>query len=392
MFEIKKERITLGLDELKQNPKNPKLHNDELIESSINTLGYASEVVVDENNVILAGHGRIKALETVGYTKIDVIRILNWTEEQKEKFLLADNQATLLGGFDMEKLKLFDKDILDFSKMDTDFLVTPDEKDDEIPEAPKVAKSHAGDIYDLGRHRLICGDSTKLEDLVALMDGKKADLYLTDPPYNVNYEGGTKEALKIENDNKTDDDFRQFLRDAFFNANEVMKAGAVFYIWHSDSEGFNFRGACRDVAWQVRQCLIWNKSSMVMGRQDYHWKHEPCLYGWKEGAGHLWASDRKQTTVINFERPTKSTLHPTMKPVELMAYQVMNNTKGEDIVLDSFLGSGSVMIACEKTGRTCYGLELDPKYSDVIVERWCKFTGITEIIKNGKKYHWSISE
>lgn len=188
--------------------------------------------------------------------------------------------------------------------------------------------------------------------------------------------------LKIENDSMGDDEFRQFLRDAFACADMVMKPGAVFYIWHADSEGFNFRAACKDTAWKVRQCLIWAKNSIVMGRQDYQWKHEPCLYGWKDGAGHLWASDRKQTTIINWDRPSRNAEHPTMKPIGLFDYQIKNNTKGGDIVLDLFGGSGTTLMACEQNKRIAYLMELDPKYCDVIVERWEKFTGKKAVLVN----------
>jgi site-specific DNA-methyltransferase (adenine-specific) len=221
----------------------------------------------------------------------------------------------------------------------------------------------------------MCGDSTSIDAAEKLMDGHLADQLITDPPYNVAYEGKTKDALTIQNDSMSDDSFREFLRDAFTAADTVMKAGAVFYIWHADSEGYNFRGACKDAGWTVRQCLIWNKNSLVMGRQDYHWKHEPCLYGWKDGAGHLWSTDRKQVTVLEFNRPTRNDIHPTMKPVDLIEYQVLNNTKGSDIVLDLFGGSGSTLIACEKTNRNNRSMELDPKYCDVIVKRWQEYTG-----------------
>lgn len=207
-------------------------------------------------------------------------------------------------------------------------------------------------------------------------------MLLTDPPYNVAYEGKTKDKLTIQNDSMEDSSFRQFLRDAFSTADSVMKSGAVFYIWHADSEGYNFRGACKDVGWTVRQCIVWNKNSMVMGRQDYQWKHEPCLYGWKEGAGHLWASDRKQTTVIDWERPSRSDIHPTMKPVGLFDYQIKNNTKGGDIVLDLFNGSGTTIIACEQNGRTAYGMELDPRYVDATVKRWENLTGKKAVLLN----------
>jgi site-specific DNA-methyltransferase (adenine-specific) len=207
-------------------------------------------------------------------------------------------------------------------------------------------------------------------------------MLLTDPPYNVAYEGKTADALTIQNDSMSDATFRKFLRDAFTAADSVMKPGAVFYIWHADSEGYNFRGACFDIEWQVRQCLIWNKNVMVMGRQDYHWRHEPCLYGWKSGAAHLWATDRKQTTVLNFDRPSRNLEHPTMKPVALFEYQLLNNTKGGDLCLDLFGGSGTTLIACEKNGRYARLMELDPKYCDVIVRRWQAFTGKQAVLES----------
>lgn len=241
---------------------------------------------------------------------------------------------------------------------------------DEAPKVEEKAYSKPGAVYQLGRHRVMCADATFEENYGKLMEGMKADLYLTDPLYNVNYEGKTKDKLTIQNDKKDDVDFRAFLGDAFRRADEVMKKGAVFYIWHADSEGFNFRASVKDVGWEVKQCLIWVKNSIVMGRQDYHWQHEPCLYGWKAGASHSWYSDRTQSTTLNFERPTSSQDHPTMKPIALMAYLIKNNTKEEDIVLDNFLGSGSTLIAAEQTGRTCYGMELDPRYVDVIRKRY----------------------
>jgi site-specific DNA-methyltransferase (adenine-specific) len=232
----------------------------------------------------------------------------------------------------------------------------------------------------------MCGDSTQIDQLEKLCNGRLVDMWLTDPPYNValgmnetpeeaKKRNRRTDGLTVKNDSMSNDDFRQFLRDAYVAADVVMKQGAVFYIWHADSEGFNFRGAAVDAGWKVRQCLIWKKSSIVMGRQDYHWKHEPCLYGWKEGAGHLWAADRKQSTILEFEKPGRNGEHPTMKPVALFEYQMLNNTKGGDIVLDSFGGSGTTMIAAEKNGRVGYLMEFDPKYCDVIVKRWENFTG-----------------
>ena len=268
---------------------------------------------------------------------------------------------------------------LDFS--DFDFDLTEDE-DTEIIEddAPEIDEdnppiSKLGDVWKLGTHRLMCGDSTNVEHVLKLMGEERADMLLTDPPYNVAYEGKTKKKLTIQNDEQSDTDSRQFLVDAFESADAVMKPGAVFYIWHADSEGYNFRGACFDIGWKVRQCLIWNKNSIVMGRQDYHWKHEPCLYGWKEGASHLWAADRKQTTVIDWQRPSKAEIHPTMKPVGLFDYQIKNNTKGGDIVLDLFNGSGTTIMACEQNGRIARCMELDPRYVDATIKRWEEFTG-----------------
>lgn len=225
------------------------------------------------------------------------------------------------------------------------------------------------------KHRIMCGDSTSEADVAKLMNGEKVDLWLTDPPYNVAYVGKTSDSLTIQNDSMSNEDFRSFLVEVYKAANSVMKPGAVFYIWHADSEGYNFRGAAFDIGWKVRQCLIWVKDVLVMGRQDYHWKHEPCLYGWKEGAGHKWSSDRKQTTCLEFDRPKRNDVHPTMKPVALFEYQILNNTDKGDIILDSFSGSGTTIIACEKTNRTCYGMEIDDQYISVIIKRWEDYTG-----------------
>jgi site-specific DNA-methyltransferase (adenine-specific) len=271
--------------------------------------------------------------------------------------------------------------MLGFSVDELDALLNPTQltdgltDEDAVPEVPIEPKTKLGDIYQLGNHRLMCGDSTSIDAVEKLMDGQLADQLVTDPPYNIAYEGGSKKREQIKNDEMADEEFRQFLKDVYIAADAVMKAGAVFYIWHADTEGYNFRGAARDMGWRVRQTLIWNKDNSAFGRSDYHWKHEPCLYGWKEGSAHLWATDRKQTTVISCKRPSKSDLHPTMKPVELMEYQILNNTKGSDIVLDLFGGSGSTMIAAEKVGRHSRLMELDPKYCDVIIKRWEDFTG-----------------
>ena len=371
--------------------KNSRTHSDAQvaqIAASIKEFGWTNPILVDGTKGIIAGHGRLMAARKLGLVKVPVIELKDMTESQKKAYVIADNQLAMNAGWDIELLKIevadlnedgFDLELLGFDNKMLDSLLEPEVKEgltdeDAVPEVPKEPKTKLGDVYILGEHRLMCGDSTSIESVEKLTDGL-VDILVTDPPYNVNYEGATKDKLKIMNDSMDDSTFRQFLRDAFVAANAVMKQGAVYYIWHADSEGYNFRGACRDAGWTVRQTLIWAKDSMVMGRQDYHWKHEPCLYGWKDGAAHLWASDRKQTTIIECKKPRVNDIHPTMKPVELMEYQILNNTKGQDVVLDLFGGSGSTLIACEKTGRKARLMELDPKYCDVIVKRWEDFTG-----------------
>jgi len=377
------EIIEKRLSEIKPYEKNPR-RNDEAVKyvaESIKQFGFKVPIVIDSKNIIVAGHTRYKAAKKLSLEQVPCIVADDLTDEQIKAFRLADNKVAEKAEWDFDLLSEELDDLLDFDMtafgFEDDMLteepeVEEDDFDEELPEEPWVKP---GDIYQLGNHRLMCGDSTVLDDVEKLMGGLQADLLLTDPPYNVDYEGKTKEKLKIQNDKMDNDNFRQFLVDAFSNADMVMKPGAVFYIWHADSEGYNFRGACNDVLWKVRQCLIWAKNSMVMGRQDYQWKHEPCLYGWKDGAGHLWASDRKQTTILNFERPTKNDLHPTMKPIALFDYQIKNNTKGGDIVLDLFGGSGTTIMACEQNGRRAYTMEFDPRYAQVIIERWEKFTG-----------------
>lgn len=380
----------IPLKNLKPYENNPRKNDDAVkyVAESIKEFGFKVPIVIDKNNVIVAGHTRYKAAKKLKMSEVPCIIADDLTDEQIKAFRLADNKVAEKAEWDFDLLNTELDDIID---LDMELFGFEDALQDDAEEAvedefevelPPEPKSKLGDIYQLGNNRLMCGDSTVLEDVEKLMGGEQADMLLTDPPYNVNYEGKTKDKLKIKNDQMGNDNFRQFLTDAFSNADMVMKPGAVFYIWHADSEGYNFRGACFDAGWTVRQCLIWNKNSMVMGRQDYQWKHEPCLYGWKEGAGHLWASDRKQTTVINFDKPTRNDMHPTMKPIPLFDYQIKNNTKGGDVVLDLFGGSGTTIMACEQNGRRGYSMEYDPRYVDVIVDRWEKFTGAKAVLLN----------
>jgi site-specific DNA-methyltransferase (adenine-specific) len=370
------------LDELIPYENNPRDNDDavDYVAESIKEFGFKVPIIIDKNNVIVAGHTRYKACKKLGINEVPCLVADDLTEEQIKAFRLADNKVAEIATWDFEKLDLelstleLDMELFGFEIIEDEEPVEATEDDYEV-EVPEEPKAKYGDVYQLGKHRLMCGDSTSIDDVEKLMNGAKVDLLITDPPYNVNYEGATKDKLTIMNDKMDNDNFRQFLLDAFTCADNVMKDGAAFYIWHADSEGYNFRGACFDVGWTVRQCLIWNKNSLVLGRQDYHWKHEPCLYGWKDGASHNWYGDRKQTTVLDFDRPSRNAEHPTMKPIPLFDYQIQNNTKKGDIVLDLFGGSGTTLMACEQSGRTCYINELDPKYVDVIINRWEQFTG-----------------
>ena len=394
------------IDQLVPYARNSRTHSPAQvgqIAASIVEFGFTNPVLADQKGIV-AGHGRVLGASKVYASgqslrlpngqelprgTVPVIDCTGWSEAQRKAYVVADNQIALNAGWDMDLLKLevgdlheagFDLGLLGFDAQFLDGLMAPDGTEgltdpDEAPPVADEPVSVLGDVWVLGDHRIMCGDSTSIEAVERLCNRAKVDVLITDPPYNVAYEGKTKDALKIKNDSMSADAFRQFLRDAFVAADAVMKPGASFYIWHADVEGYNFRGACQDMGWQVRQCLIWEKDSLVLGRQDYQWIHEPCLYGWTEGAAHLWAADRKQTTTLKFERPKRNDVHPTMKPVALIEYQLLNNTKGGDVVLDLFGGSGTTLIAAEKQGRVARLMELDPRYVDVEVLRWQAFTG-----------------
>jgi len=370
-----------------RNPRN----NDESVDnvaSSIKEFGFRQPIVVDEDFVVLAGHTRLKASKKLNLKEVPVHMATGLSDGQKKAFRLMDNRSAEDSKWDDKLLSLelvdlkelgLDLDITGFTEKEIVTALNVEESyvgltdEDETPEIPEEAETEIGQIWKLGNHRVLCGDNTDSQSLEKLLDDKTADLYLTDPPYNVNYEGSN--ALKIKNDNLKDEDFNTFLTESFLNARQKLKSGSSFYIFHADSEGYNFRSACRNSELDVRQCLIWVKNALVMGRQDYHWQHEPILYGWMKGSSHSWYSDRKQTTILNFPKPMKNKEHPTMKPVAMVEYLIKNSSKHEDIVLDTFLGSGSIIIACEKSNRICYGIELEPKYCDVIIKRWEDFTG-----------------
>lgn len=374
--------INVPINDVKPYPNNPR-DNDNAVKATANSIeefGWQQPIVVDRNYVIIVGHTRLKAAQKLGLKEVP-ITVANLTEEKANAYRLADNKTGELADWNMEMLQeeLTQLDEIDMASFgfDDELNNIDDEEavdDDFNPEPPEHPKSKLGQIYQLGCHRLMCGDATNENDVSKLLSGKKADMLLTDPPYNINYQGKTKSRLKIENDNMESSKFKQFLKDSFNAADKNLKSGAAFYIWHSETQRCNFEGACLEVGWQVRQNLIWNKSSMTLGRQDYQWKHEPCLYGWTEGTHH-WYADRSQTTILDFDKPNSSELHPTMKPVPLFDYQIKNSSKKDDIILDLFGGSGTTIIACEQDNRCGYLMELDPKYVDVIIKRWQDFTG-----------------
>lgn len=379
--------------------KNPR-KNDvavDAVAASIKEFGFRIPILLDKNGTIIAGHTRLKAATKLGLKEVPCIYADDLSEEQVKALRLADNKTAELADWDFDLLNDELLDIIDIDMTSFGFEelldARPDLEDEEDfdvdADVPAIVK--AGERYQLGNHILMCGDSTNKEDVTKLLRGGVADLLLTDPPYNVNYSGGTKEKLTIANDDMDDSSFYQFLIDAFANADSVMRPGAAFYIWHADSNGLTFRRACNDAGWQIRQCLIWVKNSMVLGRQDYQWKHEPCLYGWKDGASHYFVADRTETTVLEdeldavvneekttilrYDKPTSSKLHPTMKPVKLMGDLIYNSSRKGDNVLDLFGGSGTTLIACEETGRNCFMMEYDPHYCDVIISRWEALTG-----------------
>lgn len=381
---------SVKIKEIKPYDRNAKKHDDTQINNvaeSIRQFGFVQPIVIDSNGVIVIGHCRFEAAKRLKYAEVPCIMVDDLTPEQVDALRIVDNK-TNESPWDIdlltEELQDLDLSMFDFAwDLMEETAEATEITEDEAPEVDKTNDpiSKFGQIWKLGRHRLMCGDSTSEENVKALLGGAKADLLLTDPPYGVDYTGKTKDALKIQNDAKTDEEMIEFLSSAFRAADAVMKPGAVFYIWYAGTKEHAFDKACQLTGWEVRQILIWAKNTMVMGRQDYQWKHEPCIYGWKGGAGHLWASDRKQTTILEFDRPTVNKEHPTMKPIALFDYQIQNNTKGGDIVLDLFGGSGTTIMACEQNGRNACVMEYDPKYVDVIIKRWENFTGEKAVLE-----------
>lgn len=378
---------------IKSNPDNPRLIKDERFKKLVKSIKEFPEmlhlrpIVVNDEMVVLGGNMRLKACKEAGLTEVPVIKASSLTPDQQREFIIKDNLG--FGEWDWELIanEWDAEQVTDWGMEIPDFAIKAEASEDDY-EVPDEIQTDIvlGDLFEIGDHRLLCGDSTQTDTFGTLFGDQFADLVVTDPPYNVAYEGKTKEKLKISNDKQTDGDFYQFLYDFYTSLGSYTKSGGAWYVWHADSEGANFRKAMSDSGIMVKQCLIWVKNSMVMGRQDYHWQHEPCLYGWKEGAAHGWYSDRKQTTVLNFDRPQRNAEHPTMKPVPLIAYQIGNSSKHGDIVADGFGGSGTTMVASHQMGRKCYMVEFDPKYCQVIVDRMRKLDPSIKIKRNGIDY------
>ena len=388
---------------------NARTHSPEQINklrSSLREFGFINPVIIDRDFNVIAGHGRITAAKEEGINEVPCVFVDYLTEAQKKAYILADNRMAMDAGWDEELLKVeiealqaedFDLSLTGFdeSELAGFFDTADDAKDDDFDvdaelEKPPVTKS--GDLWLLGNHRLLCGDSTREESYTLLMNGKKANLVVTDPPYNVNYQGT---AGKIKNDNLENDKFYQFLFDAFTCMEKAMADDASIYVFHADTEGLNFRKAFADAGFYLSGTCIWKKQSLVLGRSPYQWQHEPCLFGWKKNGKHQWYSDRKQTTIWEFDKPKKNGDHPTMKPVPLIAYPIKNSSMSNCIVLDPFGGSGSTLIACEQTNRICHTIELDEKYCDVIIKRYIEQVGTSEnvsVVRDGKSIRFDDLE
>ena len=388
---------------------NARTHSPEQINklrSSLREFGFINPIIIDKDYGVIAGHGRLLAAKEEGMTEVPCVFADHLTEAQKKAYIIADNRMALDAGWDEELLRVeiealqadaFDLALTGFdekelSKLFDDGNETEDDGFNVEEELKKPVFSKAGDVWTLGRHRLICGDSTKAETYETLMEGKKANLVVTDPPYNVNYEGT---AGKIQNDNMTSEKFFDFLFDAFSNMEKVMADDASIYVFHADTEGLNFRKAFDAAGFYLSGCCIWKKPSLVLGRSPYQWIHEPCLFGWKKSGKHQWYSDRKQTTVWEFEKTKKNTDHPTMKPIPLLSYPIANSSMSNTLVLDPFGGSGSTLIACEQMDRSCYTIELDEKYCDVIVRRYIEFKGSSDgvsVLRDGAELKYEDVE
>ena len=406
----------LSIEQLKLDPNNARKHDNanlEAIAGSLTQFGQRKPIVISQENTVVAGNGTLTAAKWLGWTEIDVVRVpADWDTDRIKAFALADNRTAELASWDDEVLnqQLAELDAAGYEISEFGFelpdvpILDIETFEDEAPETPEKPETELGDVWQLGNHRLVCGDSTKSSAHKAALDGNLADCVFTDPPYNVAYQGGTKDKLTIQNDDMDDAAFDEFLFKFYQATIENTKEGGPIYVCHADSAGEAFRHNMEKAGWLLKQCLIWVKDSLVLGRQDYNWQHEPILYGWKPGAAHSWYGPFTNTTVIEMEkrdwknaskqelvdfitdafstssvirekRPRKNDIHPTMKPIALVSKMLKNSCQSGDRVLDPFGGSGSTLIACEQLGLKAAIIELDPKYCDVIIKRWETLTG-----------------
>ncbi|MCD7716083.1 MAG: site-specific DNA-methyltransferase [Lachnospiraceae bacterium] len=397
------------VEKLVQYVNNARTHSPEQItklRSSLREFGFINPVIVDRDYGVIAGHGRIEAAKAEGIIEVPCVFAGHLTEAQKKAYILADNRMAMDAGWDEELLRIeieslqgedfdigltgFDeKELADLFSNSSDSEVEDDDFD--LSEAlEKAAFVEKGDVWTVGRHRLMCGDATSAEDVSKLMDGKKANLIVTDPPYGVSFK--SSDGLTIQNDSMKGDDFYTFLYKSFQNMVAHMENGGAAYVFHADTEGLNFRKAFVDAGFHLAGVCIWVKNSLVLGRSDYQWQHEPVLYGFLQNGKHPWYSDRKQTTIWNYDKPKRNENHPTSKPLDLLGYPISNSTQENAIVLDTFGGSGSIMMACEQLNRICYSMELDEKYASVILRRYVEMTGNADdvsVIRGGETIPYS---
>ena len=384
---------------------NARTHSPEQVmklRSSLREFGFINPIIIDRDYGIIAGHGRLLAAKEEGITEVPCVFVDYLTEAQKKAYILADNRMAMDAGWDEELLRVeiealqgeaFDVSLTGFDEKELADLFKDgsdsdaEEDDYDLSAAlEKAAFVKRGDIWTVGRHRLMCGDATSAEDVAALMDGRKANLILTDPPYGVSFKSSS--GLTIQNDSMKDEEFYHFLLDSFKNMADHLEKGGAAYVFHADTEGLNFRRAFIDAGFHLAGCCIWVKDSLVLGRSDYQWQHEPVLYGFMQNGKHQWYSDRKQTTIWNFAKPKRNANHPTSKPLDLLGYPIGNSTQENAIVIDTFGGSGSTLMACEQMNRTCCTMELDEKYASVILRRYVDDTGDADgvyVIRNGEK-------
>ena len=398
----------ISTDKLVPYVNNARTHSAEQIlklRSSLREFGFVNPIIIDKDFNVIAGHGRLMAAKEEGIKEVPCVFADFLTEAQKKAYILADNRMAMDAGWDEELLKIemeelqnlgYDLGYTGFDEKELAELFGIDDKeveDDDFDLTAALEKAsfvEKGDVWFVGKHKLMCGDATSSEDVSKLMEGKKANLILTDPPYNVAFK--SSDGLTIQNDSMGNNDFYNFLYSSFKNMAEHLENGGAAYIFHADTEGLNFRKAFIDAGFHLAGCCIWVKDSLVLGRSDYQWQHEPVLYGFMQNGKHPWYSDRKQTTIWNFDKPKKNSNHPTSKPLDLLAYPIKNSTQANAIVIDTFGGSGSTLMACEQMNRICYTMELDEKYASVILRRYVEDTNDSEnvyVIRNGEKIPYS---